>query len=208
MVDRALLGQPVDIVAPQLLGTVVEHRGGEGGRASVAVQITEVEAYAGVGADPASHAHRGPTARNAPMFAGPGHLYVYFVYGRHWCLNVVCGPVGEASAVLLRAGEVVRGRDVARERRGALIADHELARGPANLAVALGLTGKANGIDLVDRSSVVRLRSSRDAAQTFLEVACGPRVGITRAVDRPWRWWVEGDPTVSRHPGVRRDATR
>jgi DNA-3-methyladenine glycosylase len=208
MVERALLGQPVDIVAPRLLGTVVEHRGGKGGRASVAVRITEVEAYAGVGADPASHAHRGPTARNAPMFSGPGHLYVYFVYGRHWCLNVVCGSVGEASAVLLRAGEVVRGRDVARERRGELIADHELARGPANLSVALGLTGEANGIDLLDPSSAVRLQSPTDDAQASCEVACGPRVGIRRAADRPWRWRIEGDPTVSRHPGVRRDATR
>ncbi len=208
MMDRSALCQPVEVVAPRLLGAVIEHRLREDGRGAVAVQITEVEAYAGVGADPASHAHRGPTARNAPMFGSPGHLYVYFVYGMHWCLNIVCGPVGEASAVLLRAGEVIRGKTIARERRGPAVSDHGLARGPANLSVALGLTGAANGIDLCGPASAVRLRSAADGSHPSRASACGPRVGISRAVDRPWRWWVEGDPTVSRHPGVRPNGPR
>jgi DNA-3-methyladenine glycosylase len=142
------------------------------------------------------------------MFGEPGHLYVYFVYGMHWCANVVCGEASEASAVLLRAGEVLWGKEVARERRGGPRPDRELARGPANLAVALGITGDDSGLDLMGDGSEIRLRPRQAGAAAPDEIACGPRVGIRHAADRPWRWWIAGDPTVSRHPGVRIDRPR
>jgi DNA-3-methyladenine glycosylase len=139
----AYQGEVLDL-ARRLLGSVVVSRVGE---ERVAVRLTEVEAYAGA-ADPASHAYRGPTARNSTMFGPPGRLYVYFTYGMHWCMNVVCGPVGEARAVLLRAGEVVAGPALARARRGPAVRDRDLARGPARLTSALGVTGGCDGVDL------------------------------------------------------------
>ncbi len=135
-----LLRGPVLDVAPRLLGAVLRH--GE-----VACRITEVEAYDGSG-DPGSHAYRGPTARNAVMFGPPARLYVYFTYGMHYCCNVVCGPEGSASAVLLRAGEIVDGLDVARSRRTTAKGDRDLARGPANLCRALAIGAQENGHDL------------------------------------------------------------
>ena len=163
--------------------------------------LSEVEAYAGP-ADPASHAFRGRTARNAVMFGPPGFLYVYFVYGMHWCCNVVCGPVGHASAVLLRAGRVVSGVDAARARRPAARTEVELARGPARLATALGIDRAANGADLLDPASPVRLRGG--VAVPPETVRTGPRVGVAAAGDLPWRFWIAGDPTVSAYrPGVR-----
>ncbi len=206
--SRADLAGPADRVAPLLLGAVLESGEPQRSSGSVAVRITEVEAYGGVGVDPASHAHRGRTNRNATMFGEPGHLYVYFVYGMHWCANVVCGEASEASAVLLRAGEVLWGKDVARERRGGPRPDRELARGPANLAAALGITGDHSGLDLMGDGSEIRLRPRQAGAAAPDEIACGPRVGIRHAADRPWRWWIAGDPTVSRHPGVRIDRPR
>lgn len=206
--SRADFAGPAEHVAPLLLGAVMESRVPEACSDSVAVRISEVEAYGGAGADPASHAHRGSTKRNATMFGEPGHLYVYFVYGMHWCANVVCGQQSEASAVLIRAGEVLTGIDVARRRRGAARPDRELARGPANLAVVLGIAGHHDGIDLLDDHSTVRLMRGRSGPPAVDEIASGPRVGIRRAVDRPWRWWIEGDPTVSRHPGIGVDRPR
>ncbi len=205
---RADLAGPAERVAPLLLGAILESGEPRGSSGSVAVRISEVEAYGDVGADPASHAHRGRTKRNETMFGEPGHLYVYFVYGMHWCANVVCGEPSEASAVLIRAGEVLRGKELARERRGGSKSDRELARGPANLAAALGITGDHNGLDLTGDGSAVRLRPRRGELPSPDKIACGPRVGIRHAVDRPWRWWIEGDPTVSRHPGVRIDRPR
>lgn len=184
-----LAGPPAD-VAPRLLGARLVSSVGSG---LVAVRITEVEAYEGA-ADPASHAYRGPTPRNAVMFGPPGFLYVYFVYGMHWCLNVVCGAEGSGAAVLLRAGQVVKGAGLARERRPAARADAELARGPARLASALGATGAQNGIDLLDPAAPVRLLLT-DAGPRA--VAQGPRVGVSAGADRPWRFWLAGDPTVS-----------
>jgi DNA-3-methyladenine glycosylase len=193
-------------VAPRLLGAVVSHATADG---VVAVRLTEVEAYAGP-ADPGSHAYRGPTPRTAVMFGPPGHLYVYFSYGMHWCANVVTGPDGSASAVLMRAGEVVQGHDLARERRPAARTDRDLARGPARLARALGLTGASDGADL--RSSAVRLvpRSRRVPAPL---VRTGPRVGVSGeggdATRFPWRFWLDGEPTVSVYrPSVPRGEPR
>ena len=201
---RSRLAGPALEVARDLLGRVVEARSPEG---TVAVRLTEVEAYAGA-ADPASHAFRGRTSRNTVMFGPPGHLYVYFVYGMHWCCNVVCGPDGTASAVLLRAGAVVTGLDLARSRRVAARSDQELARGPARLAATLGLGGQANGIDLCAGASPVRLL--RGAPVPDDAVRYGPRVGVASAGEVPWRLWVLGDPTVStyRLGGQRRRARR
>lgn len=170
------------------------------------MRLSEVEAYAGP-ADPASHAFRGRTPRNAVMFGPPGFLYVYFVYGMHWCCNVVCGPAGEASAVLLRAGRVLSGVDLARTRRPAARTEADLARGPARLATALGIDRAAAGADLLDPVSPVRLRAG---VPVPAEAVCtGPRVGVAAAGEVPWRLWVAGDPTVSAYrPGVRRVRAR
>jgi DNA-3-methyladenine glycosylase len=196
MVTRLDLLAPVQEIAPLLLGARLQHRDGSG---TVTVEVTEVEAYGGEGADPASHAHRGRTTRNAVMFGEPGTLYAYFIYGMHWCLNVVTGEQGTASAVLIRAGDVVEGLDVARTRRGP-VPTHRLAQGPANLAATLGVTGLMNGVDLLDPDAPVRLLPAADAGPEA--VTSGPRVGISKAVDRRWRWWVEGRSSVSR-PRVR-----
>lgn len=166
------------------------------------MRLSEVEAYAGP-ADPASHAYRGRTARNAVMFGPAGHLYVYFVYGMHWCCNVVCGPDGEASAVLLRAGAVVSGVDRARERRPSARSDADLARGPARLATALGVDRATGGADLLDPSSAARLHAGTPVPEA--SVCRGPRVGVAAAGEVPWRFWVAGDPTVSPYrPGTKR----
>lgn len=183
-----LLAGPVVPAARGLLGCRL---GGNG----VTVRITEVEAYAGTAGDPASHAHRGRTPRNAVMFGPAGHAYVYFTYGMHWCVNVVTGPDGEASAVLLRAGEVVDGLDVARERRPAVRKDVDLARGPARLCAALGIDRSVYGADLLG-DGPVRLRPPL-APVPEAAVTAGPRVGVTGAHDVPWRFWIAGDPTVS-----------
>ncbi|RZU74846.1 DNA-3-methyladenine glycosylase [Micromonospora kangleipakensis] len=161
----------------------------------VTVRITEVEAYAGTAGDAASHAYRGRTPRNAVMFGPAGHAYVYFTYGMHWCVNVVTGPDGEASAVLLRAGEVVDGLAAARARRPAVRRDVDLARGPARLCAALGIDRSAYGLDLLD-DGPVRLRPPV-APVPEAAIEAGPRVGVTGAHDVPWRFWISGDPTVS-----------
>jgi len=174
-------------VAPRLLGGLVHGRG-------VTVRLTEVEAYTGE-TDPGSHAFRGPTPRTRIMFGPPGSLYVYFSYGMHVCANVVCSPEGEASAVLLRAGEVVDGLESARERRTTSRSDVDLARGPARLCVALGITLADNGDELA--SGPIRLEPA-DAAPPV--VASGPRTGVSGAGGSdayPWRFWIPGDPTVS-----------
>jgi len=191
------LDRTADRVAPDLLGCLLQAHG-------VTVRITETEAYSGEGLDPASHAHRGPTGRNQLMFGPPGFLYVYFTYGMHWCANVVTGPEGRASAVLLRAGEVVDGIDVARTRRPRST-DRDLCRGPARLAKALALDATVLGADLLDPASPVRLLPRPGQRP---RVVSGPRVGITVGTETPWRFWIEGDRTVSPYkPGVRRVRT-
>lgn len=158
------------------------------------MRLTEVEAYLGE-VDPGSHAFRGQTRRNAVMFGPPGHLYTYFTYGMHVCANVVCSPEGTASAVLFRAGEVVDGIDVARERRTTNKRDVDLARGPARLCVALGIELGDNGVDLA--TGDIHLEAAQHPATT---VAAGPRVGVSGpggSDTYPWRYWIDGDPTVS-----------
>jgi DNA-3-methyladenine glycosylase len=186
---REDLAAPVAEVAPRLLGAVLRH-------GAVAVRLVEVEAYDGA-ADPASHAYRGRTARNEVMFGAPGHLYVYFSYGMHWAANVVCGPDGTASGVLLRAAQVIEGIEVARSRRGRS-SDRDLARGPGRLTQALGLCAEHKGTDLFGGGPV-----TLEAGDAAVEVSSGPRVGVQSAADRPWRFWVTGSPYVStyrRHP--------
>jgi DNA-3-methyladenine glycosylase len=192
-------------VAPALLGCVLEHDTPEG---LVAVALTEVEAYHGQ-ADPASHAYRGQTPRNAVMFGPPGHAYVYFTYGMHFCVNLVCLPEGTASAVLLRAGRVIDGEPLARARRTAPGPDgRDLARGPARLCQALGIDREQNGADVCDPASRLRVRwpvgtgpmglaGTGAAGLAGAAISSGPRVGVSAAGDRPWRFWITGDPTVS-----------
>ena len=181
-------------VAQALLGVrLVSELGGE----RVVVRLTEVEAYMGED-DPGSHAFRGPTPRTQIMFGAAGFLYVYFTYGMHWCANVVCGPAGSASAVLLRAGEVVDGADVARSRRPSARADAELARGPARLTTALAIDGEQNGLDLVGDP---QLWLEPAASPGSAAIRTGARVGIRGEGGDggrfPWRFWLDGDPTVS-----------
>ena len=213
-VRRALLADPVLEVAPKLLGMVLRATSPEG---TVAVRLTEVEAYDGPN-DPGSHAYRGKTPRNAVMFGPPGHLYVYFTYGMHFCMNISVGPDGQPSAVLLRAGEIIEGVDLARKRRGIdppvvekfnqtsgvlpgrrrvqtkADPDRDLARGPARMCVALGIDRDDNGTDLLARGSQVQLLPGHGFDG---EPSTGPRVGLREAADWNWRFWIPGDPTVS-----------
>ena len=192
---REALSRPVLDVAPRLLGAHLSAGG-------VTVRLTEVEAYAGE-ADPGSHAFRGRTPRTQVMYGPAGHAYVYFTYGMHWCVNVVTGVDGEASAVLLRAGEVVDGLDAAVSRRPGA-PERDLCRGPARLCKALGITGEHTGVDLLDPGSPVRLYAA--AAVDGALVRTGPRVGVAGdGAAAPWRFWLDGEPTVSPYrPAVRR----
>ena len=206
-------------VAPDLLGCVLEHQTEAG---LVAVELTEVEAYTGA-SDPASHAYRGRTARNAVMFGPPGHAYVYFTYGMHFCVNLVCLGNGSASAVLLRAGRIIEGEDLARTRRtrGKPIPFRDLARGPARLCQALDIDRSLDGADVCVPESPLRMRwpdastTARSAAVLARgddppkpprgKILSGPRVGISVATEVPWRFWVQGEPTVSAYrPAVPR----
>jgi len=195
-------GLPVD-VAPLLLGGVLRT---EVAGATVAVRLTEVEAYHGRDTgdipDPGSHARMGRTARNATMWGEPGHLYVYLSHGIHSCVNVVCGPEGTAGGILLRAGEIVEGQDAAFQRRPAARVPRDLARGPGRLGDAVGLRHPIHdGIDAVTgtprHGAVARLwlpETPRD------DVVRGPRVGVAGVAGTdafPWRFWIAGDPTVS-----------
>ncbi|HEY6276330.1 MAG TPA: DNA-3-methyladenine glycosylase [Streptosporangiaceae bacterium] len=202
LLPRSFFARPALAVAGELLGCVLAHETSAG---LVAVVLTEAEAYEGA-ADPASHAYRGQTARNAVMFGEPGHAYVYFTYGMHFCVNLVCLPPGTASAVLLRAGRVVAGVPLATARRaarrngagpgpGGRLAERELARGPARLCQALGIGRELDGADVCDPASPLRVLAGPDGPSPG--VSRGPRVGISVAADRPWRFWLTGDPTVS-----------
>jgi len=199
---EALSGLPVE-VAPLLLGGVL--RVTVDGT-TVAVRLTEVEAYHGQGtgplADPGSHARMGRTARNATMWGEPGHLYVYLSHGIHSCVNVVCGPEGVAGGVLLRAGEVIEGRDAAALRRPAARTPRDFARGPGRLGDAIGLRHpRHDGIDAVARTPLAGAVAELLVPERPLEdVSTGPRVGVAGLAGTaafPWRFWITGDPTVS-----------
>jgi DNA-3-methyladenine glycosylase len=202
---REFFARGVLDVAPDLLGRVVHHETPEG---VVAVRLTEVEAYAGED-DPGSHARRGRTPRNAVMFGPPGHVYVYFSYGMHWCMNLVCGPDGRAAAVLLRAGEVVAGEDLARARRalrpgraarapaapGSLVR-RDLARGPARLTRALGVDRARDGADACAPAAGLTVLAGTPADRG--SIGCGPRTGVSGdGAHHPWRFHVQGEATVS-----------
>jgi DNA-3-methyladenine glycosylase len=191
--------RPVLEVARSLLGCVVVTGSGP---QRMAVRLTEVEAYAGPD-DPGSHAFRGPTPRTTVMFGPPGHAYVYFSYGMHWCMNVVSGPQGRASAVLLRAGEPVWPEDadaraafdaVLAERRPG-IAARDLARGPARLTKVLAVDRADDGADVTDPVGRLRILPGPTVADD--RIRTGPRVGLSVATERPWRYWVDGERSVS-----------
>jgi len=220
LLPREFFDRPSTEVAPDLLGCVLWHDTAEG---LVAVRLVEVEAYQG-SHDPASHAYRGQTARNAVMFGPPGHMYVYFTYGMHFCANLVCQPPGRAEAVLLRAGEVVAGSELAAQRRAGenLPAANgqadgarrmpraiNLARGPARLCQALGIDRQLDGADVCRPGTPIGIGPawSADAAAPAV-ISTGPRVGISQAVDRPWRYWLAGDRHVSLYRPVKPRAPR
>jgi DNA-3-methyladenine glycosylase len=215
VVPREFFNRPAPAVAPELLGCVLAHQGGQG---LVAVEIVEVEAYTGQ-TDPASHAYRGRTARNAVMFGPPGHVYVYFTYGMHFCMNLVCRPPGEAAAVLIRAGRVVAGAQLAAARRAAAAngasgtsgssgsssgpahtarREARLASGPARLCQALGIDRAQNGADVCDpRGELQVLTSAGSPGQPAMTVRSGPRVGVRAGAEAPWRFWIADDTAVS-----------
>ena len=182
--------------APFLLGATLSVLGPT---TAVSVRLTEVEAYLGEH-DPGSHAFRGRTARNSSMFEAGGRIYVYSIYGMHHCANIVCGPAGSASAVLLRAGEVTRGVEAARARRPRAQRDTDLARGPARLCTALGLTREDDGALLGEAGGRARLVLPEEPVASAM-IRRGPRTGVTGPGGDgdayPWRFWIDGNPTVS-----------
>jgi DNA-3-methyladenine glycosylase len=190
--DRSFFRRPVLEVAPDLLGRTLLRRTAAG---TISLRLTEVEAYAGE-QDPGSHAYRGRTDRNAVMFGPAGHIYVYFTYGMWHCMNVVCGEEGAASAVLLRAGEVTEGTELARKHRPKARKDRELAQGPARLATALDVDRALNGTDACTPGTPLELLTGTPADRT--RIRTGPRTGVGGdGAHHPWRYWIDGDPTVS-----------
>lgn len=181
---------PIDL-AHRLLGSVLESRSEQG---TVRIRLAEVEAYRGQD-DPASHCYRGRTPRNDVMWGPAGYLYVYFVYGMHFCANVVGLTDGVPGAVLLRAGEVLAGAELVRARRPTARGAGAVAKGPAILTSALGLGREHNGLDLVDPGSPVRLLAAPPLPRE--QIRSGPRVGVAAAVEVPWRFWIDGSPAVS-----------
>jgi DNA-3-methyladenine glycosylase len=174
------------VVAPELLHKVLVVGPCRG-------RIVEVEAYAG-GEDPASHAYRGRTARNATMFERSGLLYVYFTYGMHWCANVVTGADGVGQAVLVRAVAPLKGLELMRDRRPTVHNDRDLCRGPARLCQAFAITGAADGTDLVRDP---RIWLGDDGVAPPRDPAVSRRIGLSKGIEPPWRWYVAGSPHVS-----------
>ncbi|MCL4312672.1 MAG: DNA-3-methyladenine glycosylase [Actinobacteria bacterium] len=198
VLERSFFERDALEVAPSLLGKLLV-KGDLWGR------IVEVEAYRG-SSDPASHAYKGMTKRNATMFGPAGHLYVYFTYGMHWCANIVCAPQGIAQAVLLRAISPLKGIEEMRQARGGKqVPDHEIGSGPAKLCQALGIDGTFDGIDLVSKERGVTV-----VDDGFLpsELGQGVRIGIRDGQEYEWRWWIAGDPNVSRFSNPRPSGTR
>ncbi|MDT0466735.1 DNA-3-methyladenine glycosylase [Streptomyces gibsoniae] len=190
---RDFFDRPVLQVAPDLLGRILVRTTPDG---PIELRLTEVEAYDGQN-DPGSHAYRGPTPRNEVMFGPPGHVYVYFTYGMWHCMNLVCGPEGRASAVLLRAGEIIEGAELARKRRLSARNDKELAKGPARLATALDVDRALDGTDACAVGETP-LRMLTGTPVPFEQVRSGPRTGVAGdGAVHPWRFWIANDPTVS-----------
>jgi DNA-3-methyladenine glycosylase len=185
--SKAFFRRSVHEVAPDLIGATL-HCSGVGGR------IVEVEAYHHT--DPAAHSFRGPTARNAIMFGPPGYAYVYRSYGIHWCLNFVCEPEGSASAVLIRALEPTAGLPLMRRRRG-LTAERLLCAGPGRICEALSITAAHNGLALDESPFSLFARVGQ------VDVVAGPRIGITKAAEKPWRYGLKGSVFLSK-PFARR----
>ena len=177
------------VVAPELLNKVLRNADGRSGR------IVEAEAYCGA-IDPGAHSYRGPTPRTTTMFGKPGLLYVYFTYGMHWCCNPVCGEAGEGVAVLLRALAPLEGLERMRDARPGCRRDRDLCRGPARLCQALGIGGAHDGIDLVARDGGFTIVD--DGVPPPSDPVVATRVGLTRGAESPWRWYVRGDPHVSK----------
>ena len=189
VLSRSFYQRDPRVVGPELLNKVLACADGRAGR------IVEVEAYCGA-FDPAAHTYRGKTKRNAVMFGPPGHMYVYFTYGMHWCCNTVCGEDGEGVGVLIRALEPVAGIERMREARPKVKRDRELCSGPARLTQALGITGGQNGIDLVRaREGYTVVDDGMPAPEN---VPGSARIGIREGTDLLWRWFVAGNPHVSR----------
>nr|WP_240733976.1 DNA-3-methyladenine glycosylase [Dyella soli] len=186
--SRAFFNRPAPTVAPQLLNKILAAADGRAGR------IVEVEAYAGA-IDPAAHTYRGRTPRNATMFGPPGHMYVYFTYGMHWCCNCVCGAEGDGSGVLIRALEPLRGLEQMRAARPRTARDRDLCRGPARLTQAMGISGAQDGIDLVGARDGFTVVDDGMAPPT--DPAGEPRIGISVGKDLPWRWRVPGNRHAS-----------
>jgi DNA-3-methyladenine glycosylase len=226
LLPHEFFDRPATEVAPSLLGCILWHASPAG---LVAARLVEVEAYRGA-IDPASHAFRGRTARNAVMFGPPGHAYVYFSYGMHYCMNLVCEPAGRGEAVLIRAGAVVAGAELARRRRygvpdttarptegvstangsggpaapragRARSRELDLARGPGRLCQALGIDRSLDGADVCGPGGPLGIGPpgaiDRPGTAAAVTIATGPRVGISQAADRPWRYWLAGDGHVS-----------
>lgn len=189
ILSRAFFHRDPRVVGPELLNKVLACADGRAGR------IVEVEAYCGA-FDPAAHTFRGKTKRNAVMFGPPGHMYVYFTYGMHWCCNTVCGDDGEGVGVLIRALEPIAGLERMREARPKVRRDRELCSGPARLTQAMGITGEQNGIDLVRAKEGYTVLD--DGMPAPENVPGSARIGIREGTDLLWRWYVAGNPNVSR----------
>ena len=198
VVPRPFYDRDPRVVAAELLGKVLV-------RGDRTARIVEVEAYLGE-RDPASHAYRGRTPRVEVMFGPPGHLYVYFTYGMHWCANAVCGPDGTAGAVLLRAAAPLSGQDEMFAARPAARRERELCNGPAKLCQAFGLDGSFDGADLVGGDSDVVIVD--DGTPPPAAPGVSTRTGVSAGADHPWRWFVPGDPHVSPHRPWRPKAPR
>ena len=199
---RSFFARPSVVVARELIGCYF-------GKGSLLVRIVETEAYLGDGTDPASHAHNGETPRNRVMFGAPGHLYVYRSYGIHYCANIVCGDM-PPQAVLLRAAEPVEGEGVMRRNRGLSrdASSHSILRGPGNFCKALGITLDHNGVSLI--SGAFSLHAPRKSDTAF-QVGVSSRIGISKAVEHPYRFFILDNAHVSgskKHNGTQRRASR